>query len=433
MGKRLFVFIEKNGEKTLAGSLNGDDYRDTRFRYDEHYLRQKDAKAISLNLPLRAESFDPDQTRCFFNGLLPEGYTRRCIAAEINAGDDDYVKLLEELGRECLGAVQILPADNMNDEAGYERISDSLFQAFAREGATRSVELVTKSHLSLTGASGKAGLYYDEDENGWYLPLGSAPSTHIVKQRHIRLNRIVLNEQLCMLTAKKMGIQVPDSRIIAFHDRTDDGNVLFVTKRYDRLVNDLVKQDNDGHRVPLRLHQEDFAQALGIQSERKYEKDHAGYLGKMFRLLSENAADPIQAQMALWRIVVFNYFIGNTDNHIKNTSLLYSASLDSIQLAPAYDMVSTLVYDSSTEDMAVSVNGKYNIYEVQREDFKAEAEKDGLNMRICMREYDRMKSSFSKALKEAKLALEQSGFSQCAEVYSSIINVWKKRFSTSDE
>lgn len=53
--------------------------------------------------------------------------------------------------------------------------------------------------MSQTGASGKVGLYYDEEK--WYLPIGEAPSTHIVKQSHVRLKRIVANEQLCLLTA----------------------------------------------------------------------------------------------------------------------------------------------------------------------------------------------------------------------------------------
>ena len=81
----------------------------------------------------------------------------------------------------------------------------------ASEGATESAELVTKTHLSLTGA-------------------------HIVKQSHVRLKKIVAN---------------------------DDEAVLFATKRYDRIF---VADANviDGLPVPRRLHQEDFAQALGI-------------------------------------------------------------------------------------------------------------------------------------------------------------------------
>ena len=70
-----------------------------------------------------------------------------------------------------------------------------------------------RSHLSLTGASGKVGLYYDAAGKQWYLPKGTAPSTHIVKQSHVRLDGIVTNEQLSMMTAAKCGIDVPESFI----------------------------------------------------------------------------------------------------------------------------------------------------------------------------------------------------------------------------
>lgn len=60
----------------------------------------------------------------------------------------------------------------------------------------------------------KTGLYYD-NKDGWYMPFGTAPSTHIVKQSHVRLSGIVANEQLCLRTAKILGIDVPESFIIS--------------------------------------------------------------------------------------------------------------------------------------------------------------------------------------------------------------------------
>lgn len=91
--------------------------------------------------------------------------------------------------------------------------------------------MVTKAHLSLTGASGKVGLYYKIDTNEWYLPIGAAPSTHIVKQSHVRLDGIVTNEQLCLQTAKNLGIDVPDSFVINVGTGKDE-EVLFATHRY---------------------------------------------------------------------------------------------------------------------------------------------------------------------------------------------------------
>ena len=98
---------------------------------------------------------------------------------------------------------------------------------------------------------------------------GTAPSTHILKQSHVRLKKIVANEQLCLLTARKLGIRTPDSFIINLNDKEND--FLFATERYDRKILDTSKELM-GKKVPLRLHQEDFAQALGITASQKYEK-----------------------------------------------------------------------------------------------------------------------------------------------------------------
>lgn len=103
---------------------------------------------------------------------------------------------------------------------------------FAKEGASKSAQFLAKAHLSLTGASGKTGLYYD-NKDGWYMPFGTAPSTHIVKQSHVRLSGIVANEQLCLRTAKILGIDVPESFIISVGTGE---HILFATKRFDRLM-----------------------------------------------------------------------------------------------------------------------------------------------------------------------------------------------------
>lgn len=103
------------------------------------------------------------------------------------------------MGSECLGAIKILFEETGADKAGYKQLTQEEVKTLAQEGATESAQLVTEAHLSLTGASGKAGLYYDEKQKQWYLPIGTAPSTHIVKQSHIRLKKIVANEQLCLI------------------------------------------------------------------------------------------------------------------------------------------------------------------------------------------------------------------------------------------
>lgn len=249
------------------------------------------------------------------------------------------------LGSECLGAIKIIESDAEEIAPVYHKLLIEEVKNLAREGAVESAQLVTKAHLSLTGASGKAGLYYDEKDHQWYLPVGSAPSTHIVKQSHVRLKGIVLNEQLCMMTAGKLGIDVSESFVINLGN-AEEGDVLFATKRYDRII-EKGNRELQGLAVPYRLHQE-------------------GYLKRVFQILQYYSSDPIADQRKLWDMEIFHYLIGNTDNHIKNLSLVYGKNLSSIRLAPAYDIVSTAVYESGTRDMSVSIAGKYNIDDIGR-------------------------------------------------------------------
>ncbi len=424
MSIKLNVWIEIEGKNIHAGRLIGENTADTTFVYENSYLQHPKVRAISVSLPLQASPFSPERTRIFFDGLLPEGYTRRCVAAEMRVAEDDYISILKNLGKECLGAIQIL--DDNDDETpsiSYSEMTEDQMYLFAKEGAMESASLVTKSHLSLTGASGKTGLYYDEKNNKWFLPTGSAPSTHIVKQSHVRLDQIVTNEQLCLLTAKQLGIAVPDSFIIRFADNEDD-NVLFATKRYDRKQG---FREFDGLNIPYRLHQEDFSQALGIPAERKYEKGDENYFAQMMGLLRRYAANPMQAQRALWQIAVYNYLIGNTDNHIKNISLLYSEDLSSMGLSPAYDIICTLIYESSTDEMALAINGKTSIYDISREDFEMEAQKSGLGIALFMREFDRLDYLLEECLEKSAEELYNLGFENAADMKDRILKSRRRR------
>jgi serine/threonine-protein kinase HipA len=415
--RKLLIQIELNGENVSVGEIVGNDSHDACFTYAESYASNPEHRPISISLPLSPKTFDARTTRNFFEGLLPEGFTRRCVAEWMHAEENDYLTILAGLGQECLGAIKVIDENASEIQSEYRKLTKDEVLKLAKEGAVESAELVTKSHLSLTGASGKVGLYYDGKH--WYLPIGEAPSTHIVKQSHIRLKKIVWNEQLCLLTAKELGIEVPDSFIINLGS-SDDENILFATKRYDRKINDDCRI-LDGMPVPCRLHQEDFSQALGISSAEKYEKNLSGYMQKIFEILRNYSSDPIADQMKLWDICVFNYLVGNTDNHIKNISLLYSEDLKSIRLAPAYDIVSTIIYERSTENMALSIGGVYSIYDITRESFEKEAVNVGLGRKMAMKRFDTMAEKFPEALKKAADALKKQGFDGIEEVYELIL------------
>jgi len=199
----LIVQIEINGIMTKAGVISGTDYKDAVFSYDELYMANKTHRPISISLPFSDKPFSAERTKNYFEGLLPEGFTRKSIAQSMHSDPDDYISILKELGQECLGAIQIFDESNKIEKSCYKELTKKEVKALAKEGSSLAANLVIESHLSLTGASGKTGLYYDEKKDRWYQPVGSAPSNYIVKQSHVRLSNIVVNEQLCLLTAKK--------------------------------------------------------------------------------------------------------------------------------------------------------------------------------------------------------------------------------------
>ena len=417
--EKYIISIEKNGRMVPVGSIDGGDYRTAQFSYMDEYLDEANAVPVSISLPLQRERFSAGQTRQFFEGLLPEGFTRRSVAQWLHLDENDYLSILYQLGRECLGAVRVLK-EGETQAASYEMITKQQVKALAAEGAQKSAEIVSKSHLSLTGASGKVGLYYDTAGNEWYLPQGTAPSTHIVKQSHVRLEGIVTNEQLSMMTAAKCGIEVPKSFIIDLGSG-EDNEVLYATRRYDRTFEGAADTIS-GLLAPLRLHQEDFSQALGISSANKYEKEHTGYMRRMFELLRQFSSNPIVDQGKLWDIIVFCYLLGNTDAHVKNFSLLYGRDLRSIRLAPAYDLVSTTVYESSTREMSFYIGNDLLIDEITETSFREAATEIHIGERFASRRYNYICNHFREALRETAAELQEAGFSKAKEIEEKILH-----------
>lgn len=423
--RELIINIEINGKKVRVGSIIGDRPEEAFFLYDSKYIHMKDAQPVSISLPLQDEPFSPERTKNYFEGLLPEGFTRKTVAQWMHADEEDYLSILSGLGRECLGALQVTEKGQSIEERGYRVLTDDQVLALAREGTTVSSTMVVEAHLSLTGASGKVGLYYDDHEKRWFLPKGDAPSTHILKQSHVRLLDIVANEQLCMLTAELLGLDVPESFIVDPGDISKE-EVLFATRRFDRIFTE-TSEEVTGKRIPLRLHQEDFAQALGIPASKKYENQKSGYLKQIFDLIRHCSANPLEDQLRLWDILVFDCLIGNTDNHLKNLSFLYSQDMKSIRLAPAYDIVSTVVYDGATRNLSFFIGNDNSLDRIQEDSFRLAAKEAGMNERLCIRRLRDMEKRFRPALDKAAEKMISEGIPGISDLKEKILLKGYKR------
>ena len=246
-------------------------------------------------------------------------------------------------------------------EGGLERLAANPFGEISR--------LRAGGRLSLAGGQEKIALYHDGREptgRGWWVPLGGSPSTHIVKpQVHDAYPQLVHNEFLCMRIAKLSGIDAAEVDLVTL------GRPLLVVERFDRLRTGC--SSDDGLAVYRRLRQEDFCQALGFDSSRKYEADGGPGIVDMCGLLLAHSARFMQDRDELIRLVAFNYLVGNCDAHAKNYSIMLGAG-GAVRLAPAYDLVSTTVYDGTfgsqlARGMGMRIGAHSNIDRVAPEDF----------------------------------------------------------------
>ena len=102
--------VRLDGFDHPVGLLSSTATGATTFSYVPEYASREDALPLSLALPLSKNQFDDFATRAYFDNLLQERDTARAdIVAKYRLANDDVVGILAHLGRDCAGAVSVLP------------------------------------------------------------------------------------------------------------------------------------------------------------------------------------------------------------------------------------------------------------------------------------------------------------------------------------
>lgn len=352
-----YVYRLERSSADLVGTL---DERGTSFSYDAEYLETPGVTPLSLSLPLRPEGFDGEEIRPYFEGLLAEGSARTALASELGIAEEDWVGILAACGRECVGDVLVvdrrLPESPL-DVGGYEPLGeDALRRMFLNESSVARENVATR--LSLAGTQSKTALAFDDElsERGrWLRPVGLSASTHVLKTSHLRDLPEV--EYLCMSAARTCGMNVADVRLLGL------GNPVLAVERFDREVSHV-----DGRLVVSRCHQEDMAQALGVNGGSKYAELDGGSIYVMAELLKRHGARPASDVAGLAQTACLNYLVGNCDAHLKNFSILHEGrDRDGgalVSLAPAYDVVSTTYFPNHPRRLAMRLGDARTIDEV---------------------------------------------------------------------
>ena len=309
---------------------------------------------LSSAMPLSTRTYRDKIVRPYLWGLLPEDpTTRKCVATDTGVSPNNPFALLGVIGLDYPGAVQFCRqfTDSFRQEL-LVPISEYEIAKRLKAGRKEGCGWIAPSeHWSLGGQQNKFALR--KRAESWFSCEGSAATTHIFKSGVRGLSHQALNEYVCMRLAAECEI---DSARVGYLELEGDEGVepAIVIERYDRI--------NDGDTV-LRVHQEDFCQALGCLPENKYTIHGGPGAADIIRLLQLTGAESRRNVARFLQMLFFNYLIAATDAHAKNYSLMLEP--DGVhRLTPMYDVASIAPYIAEDDwlnnppKLAMSIGGE---------------------------------------------------------------------------
>ncbi len=329
------LIVAMNGIE--VGYLDRDRSGAMAFRYLGDWLDRPGARPISLSLPLDDRPWRGDRVYNFFDNLLPDSDAIRArMQARFQAPTRQPFDLLAEVGRDCVGAIQLYPWNTEMPsvrEVRSEPLTDAevarLLEGYREplSGADDGGDF----RISLAGAQEKTALLLRDGQ--WHKPLGSTPTSHILKlpigripHSGIDLGESVENEWLCTQICRAFGLPVADARMARF-----DGQKALVVERFDR------RWSRDGTWL-MRLPQEDFCQALGFPPALKYESDGGPGIADGMRLLL-GSQDPVRDRQVFFRSQILFWLLAGIDGHGKNFSVFLEPG-GGYRMTPLYDILS---------------------------------------------------------------------------------------------
>jgi serine/threonine-protein kinase HipA len=355
--------------------------------YDADWMHSSVGRPLSLSLPFGPHDapLRGERVLNYFDNLLPDSDAiRKRIASKFRTPSADPFDLLQAIGRDCVGAVQLLAEDE--SPVGAERIdgtpvSDADIEALLQRSVSRaafgSQEDEDDFRISLAGAQEKTALLYHDGR--WMRPHGATPTTHILKlplglvgNKRADLTTSVENEWLCLELLKAYGLPVAASRIERFGAQT-----VLCVERFDR------RPDPGAPRI-LRLPQEDFCQALGLSPLRKYEADGGPGIADLALILRGSEAAERDIETLLAAQILF-WMLAAPDGHAKNFSIQLLAG-GRYRMTPLYDVMSIWPVEGGGANqwswfktkLAMAVTGKskhYLLKDIQRRHFNATAQR----------------------------------------------------------
>ena len=378
------------------------------FAYDDSWLEWEHAIPVSLSLPLRKTRYLGDPVAAVFENLLPDSRPIRTRVAErVGARGTDAFSLLSKIGRDCVGALQFMPVDDIPPRAttieGTPIAEDEIAAMIANLArAPLGIGEDDDFRISIAGAQEKTALL--RHEGAWLKPTGTTPTTHILKPQigtlpnGIDLSNSVENEFYCLKLIGAFGLPTNEAEIATF----GDSKVLVIT-RFDRRWTD------DGRL--LRLPQEDGCQALSVAPTNKYENEGGPGITSIAKLLmgSDNSQTD---QLAFFKAQILFWLIGATDGHAKNFSIFLTPR-SRYRLTPLYDILTAqpsldthqIRRNQFKLAMAIGNSRRYRIFDIHGRHFVETGRVAGLSSQLIGQAVDEVRASFDRAFSDVERQL----------------------------
>lgn len=308
---------------------------------------------LSLSLPITTRVHTGPVVEQFLWGLLPDNDGALTeVERQHGADPRDPLSLLSAIGKDCAGAAQFCPDDEVAATLArtgtLEPYTDTdIEMRLAELGMDETASwTMAGEHWSLGGTQAKFALR--QQDGRWYIAQGAEPTTHIVKPGVHKLKSQALIEHASMRAAEHLGLLVAHTEYTEFKSE----NAIVIT-RFDR--------PSDQHGTVTRLHQEDLCQALG--TAKKYEEHGGPSAANIIEVLRQQSPTPSRALANVAQFtdgLIFNTVIGAPDAHARNYAVMLDG--EDVHLAPLFDVATGLAYTArDARKSSMSIGGDFDL------------------------------------------------------------------------
>ena len=329
------------------------------FIYSDSWLERRAAMPLSLSLPLTEKIHKGDRVYNYFDNLLPDSADIRSrIQAKFGANTNQPFDLLSYIGRDCVGAIQLMTERADVDVKKIQGMSLNEKEIADELRNYRTLPLGMSRdndfRISIAGAQEKTALLWHDEQ--WQRPISTIFKLPIGKIEHagIDLSDSVENEWLCIEILRGFGLPVPIVSIETFEDIK-----VLVVERFDREL----AQDKSWI---IRHPQEDMCQAKGVAPALKYESDGGPGIATIMELLKSSLRPEDDRKQFMHTVFLF-WLLGAVDGHAKNFSVFIKQG-GRFELTPVYDVISAYPLAEKRQieyqnlKMAMALHGKNTHY-----------------------------------------------------------------------